>query len=837
MTRFLCAFFLLFSLVFADPILAQESLPSVTSPDGSIRVDFNYNSLNDFYVFTVTRHQTVVFEDSFMGIRGTDIADNYTSGLTLTNNQIEAINDTYSLPTGKTINYVNQANELTLTFQNSQGLYVDYIFRVYNDGIAFRYQIPLMEVAQISVDDSAFNLPDDAILWAQNLQFNYERQYSRRTIAEVNNQPLGFPILAEIDANTWTLIGEVASNLGDYTSSHVISYNPQGILIFQPATDDPNSIPVQAPFTSPWRYAIIGDLGDIVESTLTENISDPNPQLDSSWIKPGRVAWSWWSDPSSPSSLQTQKDYVDFAASMGWEYVLVDEGWNSSWVPELVSYANSQNVDIILWYFYGGNFSGWTPEGWIPGYTNALSTFNRLKNWGVAGAKIDFFDSDSKTTNQIKQEILRAAQDTQMVVNFHGASFPKGERRSWPHLLTKEGVQGAEHRGLPANHNINLVFTRNVIGSMDYTPVTFSNKGTTTNAHQLAQAVMFESGQQHYADSIASYQAQPQAVQDLLKIIPTTWDETKFIEGAPGEYVALARRKGNDWFVAAFSINQRSILFPVSGLSSNTFDANFYVDGTTADDIITYSETLNQSDVVGFDLNTNGGAVVHLVSTGNPNSPTPTPTPTACQMADINQDGIVDLTDYSLLASNFLSTSPTVPRADINTDGIVDLTDYSLLASQFLQQCTGPLATPTPTPLPNYQQTVLTNQAQDNGYVALQPVLARSVSYAGEQFLVLTLDIKGLTNCEPSTPQACTIVPSYFYLKNDTTGYSNMAAWYGAVADQIQTDGFSALYVQDLSEYRKDIMFKLPQENSELYIQFINQANDTLSFPLNLSGL
>jgi hypothetical protein len=289
----------------------------------------------------------------------------------------------------------------------------------------------------------------------------------------------------------------------------------------------------------------VGSLATIVESDLVDDLARPAAEVDWDWVRPGRVAWSWWSDSASPASLERQRDYVDFAARAGWEYVLVDEGWSPGWVPELVAYAAERGVGVLLW-------SRWDA---LRTAEQRRTAFSSWRAWGVAGVKVDFMHSDSPGRLAWYRALARDAAAQRLVVDFHGSTAPRGLSRTFPNVLTMEAVQGAESyksdMPLPATpaHNATLPFTRNAIGPMDYTPVTFSAvRRKTSAAHELALSVVFASGLQHFADSPESYAALPLA-EWWLREVPAAWDETRLLDGYPGVAATIARRAGASWFV------------------------------------------------------------------------------------------------------------------------------------------------------------------------------------------------------------------------------------------------------------------------------------------------
>ena len=299
---------------------------------------------------------------------------------------------------------------------------------------------------------------------------------------------------------------------------------------------------------TPWRVAVIGSLATIVESDLVDDLARPPARSTGwSWVHPGRVAWSWWADSGSPASLETQKRYVDFAARMGWEYALVDAGWDPAWIPQLTAYARERHVGVLLW----ARWDALTP----PAHRDAM--LRQFRAWGVAGVKLDYMESDSFQRMRWYRTVARAAARQRLLVNFHGSTVPRGLSRTWPNVLTWEGVQGAEtYKGAapvtPA-HNATLPFTRNAIGSMDYTPVTFSAPGRqTSTAHELALSVVFESGLQHLADRPDVYAALAPA-RRWLRRVPVAWDGTELLDGYPGVSATLARRRGRRWYVGSIA--------------------------------------------------------------------------------------------------------------------------------------------------------------------------------------------------------------------------------------------------------------------------------------------
>jgi hypothetical protein len=327
------------------------------------------------------------------------------------------------------------------------------------------------------------------------------------------------------------------------------------------------------PWDTPWRFIIIGnELSEIVESNMVTNLADTSGLKDISWIKPGRASWSWWSESDSPRDYNRLLPYIDLAADMGWEYSLIDANWNrmkNGSLEQLAEYASKKGVGLLLWYNSGGkhNEVPEEPRNLMDQRETRRNEFERISKIGIKGIKVDFFQSDKEEIIKQYIEILEDAADYKLVVNFHGCTMPRGWRRTWPNLLSMEAVRGGEcykfdpdyPRDAPSHLAI-VPFTRNVVGPCDYTPGGFSNSTyphLTTNAFELALPIVIESGVMHFADSPAKTHELPDYVQSLLKELPVTWDETRYLAGYPGKDVVIARRKDKRWYIGG--INGESV--------------------------------------------------------------------------------------------------------------------------------------------------------------------------------------------------------------------------------------------------------------------------------------
>ncbi|MGY0036642.1 glycoside hydrolase family 97 catalytic domain-containing protein [Pedobacter sp. NJ-S-72] len=343
-------------------------------------------------------------------------------------------------------------------------------------------------------------------------------------------------------------------------------------------------------WASPWRIIALGSLKTVMESTLGTDLAIPAiKSKDNSFIKPGRSSsWSWIMSKDDSIIYREQKKYIDYAATMKWEYTLIDVDWDTKIgyekIAELSSYAAKKNVGLILWYNSAGDWNTVTyhPKNKLLTHQNRVEEFSRLQKMGIKGIKVDFFNGDGRSMIAYYIEILKDAADYRLLVNFHGATLPRGWARTYPNLMTTEAVKGFEmitfmqeaaDQDQEATHAAMLPFTRNLFDPMDFTPMNLYKIPTnvirkTTSAFELATSVLFLSGIQHYAESPEGMAKIPEQVRTFLTELPSHWDEVKFIDGLPGKFVVLARRSGNKWYFAGINgeSTPKKITLELSGL-------------------------------------------------------------------------------------------------------------------------------------------------------------------------------------------------------------------------------------------------------------------------------
>jgi alpha-glucosidase len=416
---------------------------------------------------------------------------------------------------------------------------------------------------------------------------------------------IGMPFLIEIGGAGW--IGITEADLDDYAGMYLT--NPSGgtglEVRLSPSLTEPDiAVSGAVPHKSPWRVMLIGDQpGRLIESNIVMNLNPPSAIKDTSWIKPGKSAWNWWSgDGTTGPGVRggmdnaTMKYYIDFAGASGFEYMLIDAGWSAPNdvtrsipridIPELVRYAAAKNVKVWIWLH------------WTSVDRQMNEAFPIYEKWGVAGVKIDFMDSNDQRMVSFYHRVAKYAAEHHLMIDYHGAYPPTGMQRTWPNVLTHEGVLGEEYNkfsGLPdPDHNVMIPFTRGLAGPMDYTPGGFDQQTRAdfvtrnndpmvmgTRAHQLALYVLLESPLQMVSDRPSAYTGEPAF--DFIKAVPTDWDETRVVLGEVGKYIAIARRHGKEWYVGAISDwSARKLELPLSFLGAGTYTAETYADAPDA---------------------------------------------------------------------------------------------------------------------------------------------------------------------------------------------------------------------------------------------------------------
>ncbi len=580
MKHFLFKRFSLIILILINSLLAISQNPSVTSPNGKITVEvvgstgdgFKNYSLQVNY--TSNDKTTIIMPCIDLGLVRSD--QEFTKNLKLIKaGKPVSISEKYYDIHGKRSQCSDSANEVVVWFENPAKAKMNLIIRAYNDGLAFRYEFPDKEGTYKITDElTTYTIVDSTQRWLQKFNPANEGLYSAMTDGN-EQKDWAYPALFNTpDQSCWYLIHE--ADLGrTYCGTKLTNYaeKTKYKLTFPDQWNGREKGEVQPtislPWKSPWRVIIIGSLADIVESTLVNDVSTPSKLNETGWIIPGKASWNYWSDNHGTKSYKTVCAFADLAAAMDWPYTLLDWEWDAMGdggnLEDALKYIHSLGIKPLIWYNSGGEHT-WvtaTPMNRMLTHENRVEEFTKLKQLGIAGVKVDFFESEKQDMINYYLDIVEDAAKFKMMVYFHGCLVPRGWQRTYPNLMTYEGVRGAEwYNNGPEftttapSHNTTLPFTRNVVGSMDYTPVTFTNSQyahITSYGHELALSVIFESGIQHLADRPEGYYNLPEAAQWFLKTVPNTWDDTKLLDGYPGKYIVMARQKGTDWYLAGLN--------------------------------------------------------------------------------------------------------------------------------------------------------------------------------------------------------------------------------------------------------------------------------------------
>ena len=518
---------------------------------------------------------------------------------------VKTVKADYTMITGKRSHCTNRANEKTFTYDNADNMPLEAIVRLYNDGVAIRYRIP--QGVKVTDDCTSFYVADGKDRWIAPYDFGNEQPFPHdtegktvkdRNLRDVTNGQWSYPALVEPQKGLFMLIAE-----SDLRS------NDSGSYLVNADNSEQYKVQLVGPSAfcdglSPWRFAIIGSLADVVESTLVTDLATPSQIADTSWIQPGVSSWIYWAYNHGSKDYALVKQYIDLAAQMGWPYCLVDWEWpemtNGGDINDVMAYAKQKGVKINLWYNSGTSLVG--PHAPQPqDRLNTAESREREMQWlesiGASGIKVDFFSPDNDTMVNYYIDILKDAARHHLLVDFHGCTIPNGWQRTWPNMVSMEGIYGAEWYNnyelmttLAPPHNATVVYTRNVIGPMDYTPGTFTDSQfphITTNAHELALPVLFESGIQHMADRPEGYESLPFEARQVYSHLPAAWDDTKLLAGYPGKSAVVARRSGKTWYVAGINGTDEEInlAFTLKRLNLKPKKVLLFSDGEAERDI------------------------------------------------------------------------------------------------------------------------------------------------------------------------------------------------------------------------------------------------------------
>ncbi len=598
--------FLLLLITISSFVVSIAETVKITSPDKRIVSTINVPADGQISYSIIFDHK-IVLKESPLGI----VIDKTTFGkrTKIKSTDRSDYDETYAARGVHSLAR-NHYNQVLLNLENSFDSNTFQLrMRVYNDGVAYSYTIPGSGNRKLEGETSLWNLPDGSVLWYNT---DYEEYHKKANLQEMKDTSAVMPLVVELPGDGGFL-ALTEGNLSNYPGSRFSFSGNKGVqltLYEKPV--------MNGQIETPWRLTIISkDLNGLVNSDMVTNVCPP-PLADlktARWIKPGRAVWSWWASETVDSDAQ--KEYADMAADLGFEYNVIDGGWEDwpdAWnaLADVVKYSKKENIDIWVWKHSQD----------LTDKTKRLEFFKRVKAIGVVGVKIDFFPPENLITINYYEDILRETAELGLMVNFHGTNKPTGTGRTWPNLLTQEGICGQEwhitryNRTEPLRQVTILPFTRFVVGPGDYTPCALNPNELRgfTWPHEFAEAVIFTSPLQHFADDPKYYIASP--AKDLIKTMPTVWDETIVLPGSKiGEVAAFARRKGNMWYVAAVNGN-KSIDFTVnlSFLGKGQWNVVEFSDNPEKDDdMIRCGKHVRRNNVLNFEMQPGGGYIARIM--------------------------------------------------------------------------------------------------------------------------------------------------------------------------------------------------------------------------------
>ena len=631
---------------------AHAETLQLKSPDGAVQVEFTDADSGPTY--NLRFQGRPILGPSALGYvlaQGGSLQ----AGLRIRASQSREVDQQYDLPVGKTSTVHERFNELSIDLaeagEGARALRV--ILRAYDDGLAFRYVLPVqpaLKTVDIQSELTQFAFTDNHRCWGLNLgRYNtsHEGEFDPIQAGQIRDfHRFDSPLVCTTGNATFAI---AEADLNHYAGMYLAGRGDGGLGVdtrLSPRLDEP-TLAVKGDagqdLVSPWRVVMLAEhAGKLIESNLMTSLNPPSAVQDTSWIKPGKAAWDWWSGPALAGvakvgmNNETLRGFIDFAAQRHLPYMLVDDGWYHGSggagtfnpdadprrsiadvdLPALIAYAAERDVGLWVWLHWQ------TLDAHMD---EALALYEQ---WGLKGIKVDFMDRNDQQMVDFYHRLLRKTAAHHLMVDLHGAYAPTGLIRTWPHYLTQEGVLGAENnkwsRRITATHNVTLAYTRMLLGPMDYTPGGFTHvtpaeftprfvlpEVMTTRAQAMAMYVVYDSPFSCVSDSPDRYD--DQAGIDFISEVPTRWDETRFLQGEIGEYLVLARRKGATWYLGAMNNETaRRVKVPLDFLGAGEFDVSHYGDAGAPEQLSSHAQRRSATQSLTLDLAANGGAVARL---------------------------------------------------------------------------------------------------------------------------------------------------------------------------------------------------------------------------------
>lgn len=628
-------------------LFAQSNPILIVSPDQQLQVAV-WSSGEGAIHYQVKHFNKIVIDPSVLGftLKNMDLSAKLSF---VSASATRLMKDSYQMVYAKKtkISYVAHQRILNYVNENKQAMSI--VFQVANDAVAFQYRLigSSSDVKQVLKEGTTFNFPSGTRTWLQPMQAAktgweatnpaYEEHYKAdvaiESVAE-NNTGWVYPALFKSNGS-WVLLTEAGLD-SNYCATRLLSSAKAGE--FTIGFPDPREIMPgkgflpqgKLPFASPWRIITIGSLKTIIESTAGTDLAKPARFKNIAYVKPGKASWSWINSKDNFIIYDEQKKYIDFAADMKWQYCLIDVNWDTkigyAKIQELADYATTKNVGLLLWYNSAGNWNSvkYTPKNLLLSHESRMKEFARIRQMGIKGIKVDFFAGDGQSVIKYYIDILHDAASYGLMVNFHGATLPRGWARTFPNLLTAEAVRGVENvtfqqkeADMQAEICTILPFTRNAFDPMDYTPMNLykvlsGSKRRTSNGFELALSVLFLSGIQHYAESPEGMAHVDMEVKNVLRELPTHWDEVRFLDGYPGKYVVIARRSGKKWFIAGINAQTSAQRISLNLADFGKSNAKLVSDGKDAFSFQIENIAISKTSVKDLEMKPAGGFLVAI---------------------------------------------------------------------------------------------------------------------------------------------------------------------------------------------------------------------------------
>lgn len=637
---------LFFILIFASLCSLAQNRYAVESPSGKAVAEIR---IGEQITYKVTYGGLPVIADSKIQFEFKQ-APRLGKSIRVLKTMATDIDETWKPVLHRTSVVRNKCRELTLQLQEVEfpRRTFNLVFRAYDDGIAFRTEFtgPDNHHEYVLTDEIAeFNFASDLECWAANhgsYRSSQENEYVHRRISGINDQMvIGLPMTLKVSDDCYAAITE--ANIDDYAGMYLKANTSKSGFSLRSALsplpgqpENGDKVVFQFPHKTPWRVIMLGsNPGQLVESEIVMNLNPPCAIADPSWIKPGMCAWDHWWSGEVKMDNETIRKYIDLASEMGWPYQLIDWQWYGKFnapeaditkvapqldMPGILAYAKSKNVKCWVWlYNTDVDRADWD---------QACALY---ESWGIAGVKIDFMDSDDQKMVNWYHRIVKTAAAHHLMVDFHGAYKPDGFRRTYPNLVTREGVLGNEYNKwslrITPEHLTTLPFTRMLAGPMDFTPGGFLNRtpekfknGTPaevlgTRALQLAEFVIFDSPFTVACDHPDNYKNQMGT--EFLKKVKTMWDDTRILNGQIGEYITSARRSGNEWFIGAMTNSEgRTLEIKLNFLGDGQYKLVAFEDlpesAVDAEKVQRTTQTITKKDVIRINMVSGGGYAAWL---------------------------------------------------------------------------------------------------------------------------------------------------------------------------------------------------------------------------------